>query len=136
MGTRLSIPLGQDTPVLFSPIMDTTPALRSFFDLNQEELEAWCVDEGLPAFRARQIFTNVYRRGVPDFEAMTDLSKPFRTRLAETFALTGAELVREQVGSGEDAVKFLWRLGDGREIESVFMTAAYRETICFSTQVG
>jgi len=109
---------------------------QDFYALSRPALEQWCVEQGLPAYRARQVFSNVYRRGVPDFAAMTDLAKPLRASLTAGFDLTGPRLIDEQVGAGEEAVKFLWRLADGREIESVFMTADYRETICFSTQVG
>jgi 23S rRNA (adenine2503-C2)-methyltransferase len=107
-----------------------------FHDHSLAELEAWCVQEGLPRYRARQILSQVHGRGVTDFGEMSDLPKDLRARFADTFELAPLTETR-RMESGEDrATKFLWRLADGREIESVFMAADYRETICFSTQVG
>jgi len=107
-----------------------------FFELTREELEAWFTDRGEPAYRARQLFTNVYRRRLTDFEAMTDLPKALRAELARRFDLDLLSPTGRAESADGAAVKQLWTLPDGKQIESVFMTADYRETICFSTQVG
>jgi 23S rRNA (adenine2503-C2)-methyltransferase len=107
-----------------------------FYDQTRPELERWFEDHGQPRFRARQIFANVYQRGLLDFEAMTDLPKPLRTQLADLVDLRGLEPASQLVSDDGAATKFLWRLRDGMKIESVLMQADYGETICFSTQVG
>ena len=107
-----------------------------FFDFTRLELETWFADQGLPRYRARQLFVNIYQRGILDFAAMTDLPKALRADLAGKLELEGPVLA-DRLDSPHDAsVKFLWRLADGKEIESVLMDAEYGETICFSTQVG
>lgn len=108
---------------------------RSFFDVTRPELERWFADRGEPPFRARQLFRHVYKRGVRDFEAMTDLAKPLRTSLAEAWSLDGLR-ERKRMCSEDGSEKILWTLGDGKEIESVLMQADYGDTLCFSTQVG
>ncbi|MBP1636188.1 MAG: rlmN, partial [Acidobacteria bacterium] len=50
-------------------------------ELTRRELEAALADEGLERYRARQIFQWVYRRGVTDFAAMTDLPAAQRETL-------------------------------------------------------
>jgi len=47
-------------------------------ELTRAELEDALSAEGLERYRARQIFHWVYRRGVTDFAAMTDLPGPRR----------------------------------------------------------
>src|SRR5207248_8771625 len=87
------------------------------------------------AFRARQIFAWLYRRGITDVAAMTDLSRELRDALASDFILTTPSIAkREQSSDGTE--KFLLRLHDGRQIESVFIPDTPAMTFCISTQVG
>src|SRR4051812_50229955 len=66
---------------------------------------------------------------------MTNLPKALRSRVSD--ALPGAlELVTERVSDGGETVKQLWRLHDGRAIESVLMEYRDRVTVCVSTQAG
>ncbi len=112
-----------------------TDPLR-FYDQTRPQLERWFEELGHERYRARQLFTNIYRRGLLDFDAMTDLPKPLRADLAARMDIRGLEPLRQVVNQDGSATKFLWRLRDGLEIESVLMRADYGETICFSTQVG
>jgi len=107
-----------------------------FYDFTRPELEAWFAERELPPYRARQLFVNVYQRGILDFEAMTDLPKALRADLASLMDLEGPHPTERLESPHDASVKFLWRLTDGKEIESVLMDADYGETICFSTQVG
>jgi 23S rRNA (adenine2503-C2)-methyltransferase len=99
------------------------------------ELEQALADLGSPRFHARQIFQWVHKRGVTDFEAMSDLSRELRAQLAETMALTSPAVVRTE-RSTDGTTKFLLRLADGRHIESVFIPDTPSNTFCLSTQVG
>ncbi|MGB7218959.1 MAG: 23S rRNA (adenine(2503)-C(2))-methyltransferase RlmN [Vicinamibacterales bacterium] len=104
------------------------------------ELEPPALEDALEArghrrFHARQIYQWIYRRGVSDVAAMTDLSRALRQRLAEEFTLATPEIVhREQSVDGTE--KFLLRLADGQQIESVFIPDTPSMTFCVSTQVG
>jgi len=104
-------------------------------EMERPALEGLLADLGHPRFRARQIFHWIYRRGVTDLDAMTDLPRELRTALAGAATLTTPSLVhRERSTDGTE--KFLLRLTDGRQIESVFIPDTPAMTFCISTQVG
>ena len=67
---------------------------------------------------------------------MTDLPGSLRTELARILSFDMLSESRRQVSEADGSVKQLWRLQDGKEIESVRMQAKYGNTFCFSTQVG
>jgi 23S rRNA (adenine2503-C2)-methyltransferase len=104
-------------------------------DLERPALEVALEARGHRRFHARQIFRWMYRRGVTDVEAMTDLSRELRATLARDFTLTTPTLAHREVSS-DGTEKFLLRLADGRHIESVFIPDTPAMTFCISTQVG
>lgn len=98
---------------------------------------------GEPAFRARQILDWLYKKRVRSWDAMTNLPKPLRVWLDDTFDLLPAQLVLNK--QSEDVTdKLLLELRDGSLIETVIIRAPQdgvgvdhsRKTICISTQVG
>jgi 23S rRNA (adenine2503-C2)-methyltransferase len=103
--------------------------------LERAALEALFVEHGYPAFRARQVFRWIWKRGVTDIAAMTDLSRTLRDELARTFTISSPTLVRREQ-SEDGTQKFVLGLGDGRLIESVFIPDTPMQTFCVSTQVG
>jgi 23S rRNA (adenine2503-C2)-methyltransferase len=104
-------------------------------ELERHALEASLEARGHRRFHARQIFGWIYRQGVTDVGGMTDLSRDLRALLAEEFTVSTPSLVhRERSVDGTE--KFLLRLGDGRNIESVFIPETPSMTFCISTQVG
>jgi 23S rRNA (adenine2503-C2)-methyltransferase len=102
----------------------------SFAEL-KSELNGW----GEPDFRAKQVFEWVYQKGANSFAAMTDLPKSLRQRFEDKFRLGVLELV-EELRSEDGTEKFLFRLTDGRLIETVLIPSRGRRTLCLSTQVG
>src|SRR2546430_6107829 len=89
-------------------------------ELERPALEAALAERGHQRFHARQIFQWIYRRGVDDVEAMTDLSRELRADVARAFVLSMPALEhRERSTDGTE--KFLLGLADGRHIESVFI---------------
>jgi len=104
-------------------------------NLERTELEAALDARGHKRFHARQIFRWIYKHGVTDVAAMTDLSRELRAALAEAFTVTTPDVVaRERSTDGTE--KFLLRLSDGRQLESVFIPDTPSMTFCVSTQVG
>jgi 23S rRNA (adenine2503-C2)-methyltransferase len=111
------------------------PSALPLTELERPALEAALAERGQERFRAQQIFHWIYRRGVTDVEAMTDLSRELRATLAADFTIdTPAIVARERSVDGTE--KFLLRLADGRQIESVFIPDTPAMTFCVSTQVG
>jgi 23S rRNA (adenine2503-C2)-methyltransferase len=104
-------------------------------ELELPEMEAAFDTRGLERFRARQVFRWIYRRGVTDFERMTDLSHRLRTALAAEFSVDTPAVVKDD-RSADGTRKLLLELADGRQIESVFIPDTPSMTFCVSTQVG
>ena len=103
--------------------------------LELHELEHELEARGIPRFHAGQLYRWIFKRGVTDFDLMTDLSKALRARLREEFALTTPEVVSDELSS-DGTRKFVLRLADGKRIESVFIPDTPSMTFCISTQVG
>jgi 23S rRNA (adenine2503-C2)-methyltransferase len=111
--------------------------------LNRDELEAHFKEWGEPTYRVAQLLGWLYQQRATSWDAMTNLPKSLRAKLAEQFSLRALELVRKQ-GARDTTQKFLWRLADGALIESVLIPAnpalygeaSDRHTLCVSTQVG
>ena len=104
-------------------------------ELERPALEALLESRGAQRFRGRQIFRWIYRRGVSDIEAMTDLPRELRAQLAAELTIGLPHLVHSE-RSTDGTEKFLLRLADGRHIESVFIPDTPAMTFCISTQVG
>ena len=117
-----------------------TPDIRS---CNFEELKSEFASWGEPAYRLDQLLDWLYRKQAASWDAMSNLPRALRDRLAARFSLTPILLASRQ-GSADSTQKFLWRLKDGALIESVLIPsspALYgepsdRHTLCVSTQVG
>jgi 23S rRNA (adenine2503-C2)-methyltransferase len=90
---------------------------------------------GASRYRGRQLATWIYRKGVVDLDAMTDLPRDFRARLAETAEVTLPEIERA-TSSQDGSRKLVFRLADGSRVSSVLMPDDGRITLCLSTQVG
>ncbi len=104
-------------------------------ELERADLEQALARFNHQRFRAGQIFQWLYQRGVDDPAAMTDLSRELRATLASEFSVSTPSIVaRERSTDGTE--KFLLRLVDGRQIESVFIPDTPAMTFCISTQVG
>ena len=111
--------------------------------LTREELETRFKHWNEPAWRVTQLLDWLYNRRATNWDAMTNLPKPLRAKLAEAFSLDTLELVRKQ-GAADSTQKLLWRLRDHSLIESVLIPAnpalysdtSDRHTLCISTQVG
>ena len=109
--------------------------MRNLFDYDRKGLEAAFEAAGHKAFRARQIMKWVYRRGVRDFSAMTDLAKSLRAWLGETATLAVPE-ARSRLDSADGTVKWSMGVGQGDAVETVLIPEAGRNTLCVSSQAG
>jgi 23S rRNA (adenine2503-C2)-methyltransferase len=103
--------------------------------LELAELETLFAERGYPRFHARQVYRWMWKRGVTDFVAMTDLARSLRERLAADLVASTPTLVRRDV-SEDGTQKFVLQLEDGKQIESVFIPDTPAQTFCISTQVG
>lgn len=99
------------------------------------ELETLAEEMGQPRYRGRQLFRWVQARRARDVAAMTDLSRSFRDALQARIVIGRPEVVRVQRAT-DGTRKFLLRLSDDEEIESVLIPEEGRLTACISSQVG
>ncbi|HEX5339448.1 MAG TPA: 23S rRNA (adenine(2503)-C(2))-methyltransferase RlmN [Gammaproteobacteria bacterium] len=108
---------------------------QNLLGLDRQALEAFFVRLGEKPFRARQIMQWMYQRGVADFDAMTDLGKNLRAKLAECAEIRVPEVITEQL-SEDGTRKWLLRMDASNGIETVFIPDDERGTLCISSQVG
>jgi len=103
--------------------------------LDLEGLAAFCETLGERRFRAVQLFRWIHQRGVADFDAMTDLARDFRAKLRGVARVEAAAPIAEQVSS-DGTVKWLFDVGAGNAVETVFIPETGRGTLCVSSQAG
>lgn len=123
-----------------STLLMPLPALTG---LTPEPLAAWLKEAGEPSFRAAQILEWVWKKKVTSIDAMTNLPAALREKLTTSFRLGALEHTHTQ-GSADTTRKFLFKLHDGRYVESVLIPAnpalygekSDRRTLCVSSQVG
>lgn len=98
---------------------------------------AWTRRQGLPGFRARQLYEALWKRGVQSADEMTVLPASLRESLAGEFRVRSLQ-VRAHLRSKRDAAeKVLFGLGDGTTVETVLIPSGDgRHTVCVSSQVG
>jgi 23S rRNA (adenine2503-C2)-methyltransferase len=102
------------------------------------EMEDLAVELGASRYRGRQLATWIYRKGVFDLDAMSDLPREFRAALAER-AEIALPRVERLTPSQDGSHKIVFRLGAGGSAEAVsavLMPDDDRLTLCVSTQVG
>jgi 23S rRNA (adenine2503-C2)-methyltransferase len=107
------------------------------------ELEGWMEVAGEASYRARQVIDWAYGKRVEGWDEMANLPKRLRERLAAAYELRPLELVMVK-GAQDSTRKYLWKLGDGRMVETVLIPAnpdrdgerCGRMTLCVSSQVG
>src|SRR5437588_1011721 len=114
---------------------DSSPQPRDLVGLDRAGLAEEMAGFGAEPFRARQLWHWIYHRGATDFAEMTNLATGFRERLAARYAL-GRPAVSRALASSDGTRKWLLRLADGQEVETVHIPEADRGTLCVSSQVG
>ncbi len=103
--------------------------------LTLDELRERLVAMGEQAFRAKQIYAWLWQKSCTDFDEMSNLSKPLRDHLKETFTINAVNVRRAQ-RSTDSTIKSSFVLHDGNVIEGVLIPAPDRMTACVSSQVG
>lgn len=101
-----------------------------------QEVEELVTNLGQPRYRAQQMMKWVYKQGIDDFEGMSNLPFAFQRQLLEIGLVTSV-LTEDAAQQAPDGTKkYLFRLQDGLNVESVFIPEERRRTVCFSTQAG
>jgi 23S rRNA (adenine2503-C2)-methyltransferase len=107
----------------------------NLLNLDLEGLAVFCEQLGEKRFRAVQLFRWIHQRGARDFSAMTDLARSLRVKLPAHARIEGLKLLSRQ-DSADGTIKWLFDVGDGNAIETVFIPEDDRGTLCISSQAG
>ena len=107
----------------------------NLLDYDLEGLAAFCEQLGQKRFRATQLFRWIHQKGASDFEQMTDLAKSLREKLAVSAHVQGLKVVSRH-DSVDGTIKWLFDVGAGDVIETVFIPESDRGTLCISSQAG
>jgi 23S rRNA (adenine2503-C2)-methyltransferase len=110
--------------------------MTSFYDLSFEQLEQTLAEWGQPKYRAAQVWQGVYRDLAAGPEAISTIPRALREKLAAELSFNSLATRVEARSNDGQTRKYLFRLADGREIESVLMGYESRRTTCISTQAG
>jgi 23S rRNA (adenine2503-C2)-methyltransferase len=110
-------------------------SLVNLLDFDLDGLSDYCEGLGERRFRAVQLFRWIHQRGASDFGQMTDLAQSLRQKLSSLATISALRPITEQV-SGDGTVKWLFDVGAGNAIETVFIPEASRGTLCVSSQAG
>jgi 23S rRNA (adenine2503-C2)-methyltransferase len=108
--------------------------VATVYDLSLEQLTERVVALGEPAFRAKQIWRQLWQRAAT-YDRMPDIPRPLRERLEQELPL-GVEVLAVREADGGATRKALLRLGGGHVIETVLMGYRDRVTVCVSSQMG
>ena len=109
--------------------------LVNLLDFDLDGLAAWCAERGEKRFRAVQLLRWIHQKGESDFGRMTDLARSLREKLAGHCEVRALPIVSEHQ-SADGTVKWLFDVGSGNAIETVFIPEADRGTLCLSSQAG
>jgi 23S rRNA (adenine2503-C2)-methyltransferase len=107
----------------------------NLLDFDLPGLTAYCEQLGEKRFRATQLYRWIHQKGAGDFAQMSDLAKSLREKLAQHACVTGLQVISEQA-SVDGTIKWLFDVGGGNAVESVFIPEDDRGTLCVSSQAG
>ena len=113
----------------------TTIKRQNLLGMSFDEVEALVTSQGLPRFRARQLWRRVWRHGQTDFGDMTELGKDARHKF-EAICQADRPMITNRQLSKDGTIKWLIRCDDGQEAEMVYIPEEDRGTLCISSQIG
>ena len=107
----------------------------NLLDYDLEGLAAFCERLGEKRFRATQLFRWIHQKGAANFDDMTDLAKSLREKLKTTAHLQAPPVISQHI-STDGTIKWLFDVGGGNAVETVFIPEDDRGTLCVSSQAG
>lgn len=107
----------------------------NLLDFDLEGLTAFCEQLGEKRFRAVQLFRWIHQKGASRFDEMSDLAKSLREKLPSVCTITDLPVLSRQ-DSTDGTIKWLFDVGGGDAVETVFIPEDDRGTLCISSQAG
>ncbi|KWR85983.1 23S rRNA (adenine(2503)-C(2))-methyltransferase RlmN [Cupriavidus sp. IDO] len=109
--------------------------LVNLLDLDADALTAYCGELGEKPFRARQLQRWIHQFGASRFDAMSDLAKSLREKLATRAEIRSPAVITDHL-SADGTRKWLLDVGQGNAVETVYIPEETRGTLCVSSQAG
>ena len=107
----------------------------NLLDLDLDGLAVFCESLGEKRYRATQLFRWIHQKGATNFDQMTDLAKSLRDKLPSSACIEASKVVSSH-DSADGTIKWLFDVGAGDVIETVFIPESDRATLCISSQAG
>ncbi|CAM8666522.1 COG0820 Predicted Fe-S-cluster redox enzyme [Comamonadaceae bacterium] len=107
----------------------------NLLDFDLEGLAAFCESLGEKKFRATQLFRWVHQKGADQFDDMSDLARSLRDKLKGNAEITALPVITQHI-SADGTIKWLFDVGGGDAVETVFIPESDRGTLCISSQAG
>ncbi len=108
---------------------------KNILEYDRGQLIFWLESREIKPYRADQILKWIYLRQADRFDQMTDIAKDVRLLLEDHFTIERLQI--ENVETSKDGSrKYLFKLKDGKRIESVLIPERDHYTLCASSQVG
>lgn len=108
---------------------------QKLIGMNLAELQDVAYKGGMPRFVGKQLSEWIYGKGAESFDEMVNISKRNKEWLAENYEI-GREAPRKSARSQDGTVKYLFPVGNGLTVESVYIPDRDRATLCVSSQAG
>lgn len=120
------------------PLIGRAPAIS---EVAEDELAAWLMARGEPAYRLRQLLAGIHRADAATFADLRELPKDLRAALTQAFRYSSIEASHVLSADAGLTAKAVHQLHDGQRVESVLMRypgrrGSMRTTICISSQAG
>jgi len=109
--------------------------LVNLLDMDADALTAYCGELGEKPFRARQLQRWIHQFGASRFDAMSDLAKSLREKLATRAEIRAPAVITDHE-SADGTRKWLIDVGAGDAVETVYIPEETRGTLCVSSQAG
>src|ERR1700709_515813 len=109
--------------------------VANLLEFDRDALAFFCEQLGEKRFRATQLFRWIHQKGASDFNQMSDLAKSLRDKLAGR-ATIGTMPILSEHASTDGTIKWLFDVGAGNAVETVFIPEDDRGTLCISSQAG
>lgn len=109
--------------------------MQTIYDLNFKMLEEILAKYGQKSYRAKQIFTWLYKKRCESFDEMTDLPASLIEKIKTDFYINPLKELTRQVAS-DGTTKYLFEMQDGSSVEAVLMHFHFGDSLCVSSQIG
>ena len=109
--------------------------MRTIYDYTLPQMEEMLKTHGQKPYRAKQIYSWLYRKRAEDFSEMSDLPAGLIEELKQEYEMLPVRMLEKQVAKDRTA-KYLFELTDGATIETVLMHFNFGKSVCVSSQVG